>query len=101
MRAQDQESGGGDDDSDDGEGALAAYGCLRALYTVLERCAGLRRSHEGRCLAVLFCAEFGAEQVTKDHLLLLSLRAVVDMVSASQPIPAGCFLPYDGLALDR
>ena len=34
---QEQESGGGDEDSDDGEGALAAYGCLRALYTVLER----------------------------------------------------------------
>ncbi|KAK9839718.1 hypothetical protein WJX81_008385 [Elliptochloris bilobata] len=40
-RACEQENGAGDDDSDDGEGALAAYGCLRALYTVLESVSGL------------------------------------------------------------
>lgn len=60
MRVQDQESGGGDDDSDDGEGALAAYGCLRALYTVLERYVGLRPPHNGCCLAVLSCEQFVA-----------------------------------------
>ena len=48
---QAQEGGAGEDDDDDndGEGALAAYGCLRALYTVLERCALLP---EARCVYV-------------------------------------------------